>query len=200
MAEGHLMYIAGEQVSAASGATEAVVNPATNERIATVPMGDATDVDRAVAAADEAFDDWAATTPGKRAELLLKLADRLEAHAEEFAQLESHNVGKPIAVARDEVHPVALHDHRHDQQHFHHRHVDARAQARPAAEGEVGMPRPTFRSRRQEALGVEGFRVVPELWVAMGEIGAQEDCRSCRNPEPADLIVIASRGMTHTGG
>jgi len=105
-----------------------------------------------------------------------------------------------LAVARDEVHPVALHDHRHDQQHFHHRHVDARAQARPAAEGEVGMPRPTFRSRRQEALGVEGFRVVPELWVAMGEIGAQEDCRSCRNPEPADLIVIASRGMTHTGG
>src|SRR5689334_19100813 len=103
MAEGHLMYIAGEQVSAASGATEAVVNPATNERIATVPMGDATDVDRAVAAADEAFDDWAATTPGKRAELLLKLADRLETHAEEFAQLESLDVGKPISVARGEV-------------------------------------------------------------------------------------------------
>ncbi|MGV0806588.1 gamma-aminobutyraldehyde dehydrogenase [Mycolicibacterium setense] len=103
MTDGHLMYVAGERVSAASGATEAVINPATGERIATVPRGDAADVDRAVAAAEKAFDGWAASTPGKRAELLLKLADRLESHAEEFAQLESRNVGKPIAVARDEV-------------------------------------------------------------------------------------------------
>src|SRR5690349_17935408 len=92
MADHHLMYVAGEQVAAASGATEAVINPANGEHLATVPLGDATDVDRAVAAAENAFDSWAAVPPGKRAELLLKLADRLEAHAEEFAQLESQNV------------------------------------------------------------------------------------------------------------
>src|SRR5690349_19518630 len=103
MADGQLMYVAGEHVPAASGATEAVFNPANGEQIATVALGDAADVDRAVLAAEMAFDSWAATTPGKRAELLLKLADRLEAHSEEFAQLESQNVGKPIAVAREEI-------------------------------------------------------------------------------------------------
>jgi aminobutyraldehyde dehydrogenase len=103
MADDHLMYIAGEHTAALDGATEPVLNPATGEPIASVPLGRADDVDRAVAAAEAAFDDWAATTPGERAGLLLKLADRLEAHAEEFAQLESRNVGKPISVARDEI-------------------------------------------------------------------------------------------------
>jgi betaine-aldehyde dehydrogenase/aminobutyraldehyde dehydrogenase len=97
------MHVAGEQVAAIDGESEPVINPANGEQIATVPLGRTNDVDRAVAAAEEAFDAWAATTPGQRSELLLKLADRLEDHAEEFAQLESLNVGKPIGVARDEV-------------------------------------------------------------------------------------------------
>ncbi|KAA0078959.1 gamma-aminobutyraldehyde dehydrogenase [Mycolicibacterium sp. P9-64] len=97
------MYVGGEQTAASDGATEPVLNPADGKQIATVPLGTSTDVDRAVAAADRAFDGWASTTPGQRAELLLKLADRLESHAEEFAQLESLNVGKPIAVAREEI-------------------------------------------------------------------------------------------------
>ncbi|WP_319453751.1 MULTISPECIES: gamma-aminobutyraldehyde dehydrogenase [unclassified Mycobacterium] len=103
MTDVHLMYVAGEAVPAIDGATEPVVDPATGEQFATVSRGAAADVDKAVAAAEQAFDAWAATTPGDRAALLLKLADRLEAHAEEFAQLESRNVGKPIGVARDEV-------------------------------------------------------------------------------------------------
>jgi betaine-aldehyde dehydrogenase/aminobutyraldehyde dehydrogenase len=97
------MFVAGAQVAAADGATEQVIDPASGEQIATVALGGAADVDQAVAAAEGAFDGWAATTPGKRAELLLQLADRLEAHAEEFAQLESANVGKPITVAREEI-------------------------------------------------------------------------------------------------
>ncbi|RYF39684.1 MAG: aldehyde dehydrogenase family protein, partial [Comamonadaceae bacterium] len=91
MAKNHLMHIAGEQVSAVSGETEPVINPATAEQIATAPVGGSEDVERAVRAADKAFDAWADTPPNERSELLLKLADRLEQHAEEFAQLESLN-------------------------------------------------------------------------------------------------------------
>jgi 1-pyrroline dehydrogenase len=98
-----LMYVDGEQVAADDGASEPVINPATGAQIATVPLGGAADVQRAVEAAEKAFDGWSATTPGKRAELLLELADRLNNQAEEFAQLESANVGKPITVARDEI-------------------------------------------------------------------------------------------------
>ncbi|HEV7419777.1 MAG TPA: gamma-aminobutyraldehyde dehydrogenase [Mycobacterium sp.] len=103
MTDVQLMFVAGAQVAAADGATEQVIDPASGEQIATVALGGAADVDQAVAAAESAFDGWAATTPGKRAELLLQLADRLEAHAEELAQLESANVGKPITVAREEI-------------------------------------------------------------------------------------------------
>src|SRR5690348_2515384 len=103
MAVSPLMFVDGDQVTAADGATEAVINPATGALIATVPLGSHADVERAVDAADRAFDGWSATTPGQRAELLLRLADRLAENAEEFAELESRNVGKPITVAREEI-------------------------------------------------------------------------------------------------
>ena len=103
MADFQLMHVAGQQVGAADGAVEPVLNPADGAELATVPVGGAADVDRAVEAADAAFDSWSQTSPGHRAGLLLELASRLEAHAEEFAQLESRNVGKPIAVAREEI-------------------------------------------------------------------------------------------------
>jgi aminobutyraldehyde dehydrogenase len=103
MADLQLMHVAGEQIGAADGKSESVLNPADGTEIATVPVAGAADVDRAVAAAEGAFAGWSATTPGQRAELLLELALRLESHAEEFAQLESRNVGKPIAVAREEI-------------------------------------------------------------------------------------------------
>jgi betaine-aldehyde dehydrogenase/aminobutyraldehyde dehydrogenase len=103
MVGSQLMYIDGEQVGGADGATEPVLNPATGAQIAAVPLGGADDVQRAVDAAERAFDTWSATTPSARAALLLQLADRLEDHAEEFAQLESVNVGKPITVAREEI-------------------------------------------------------------------------------------------------
>ncbi len=84
-----------------------VLNPATGKVIAEVPRGTQADVDRAVAAAKQALPDWLETTPGERAELLLKLADALEANAEELAALESANVGKPLSYARDEI-PVCV--------------------------------------------------------------------------------------------
>jgi aminobutyraldehyde dehydrogenase len=97
------MFIGGNKTGAAEGQTEAVINPATGERIAEVARGSARDVDVAVEAAENAFDGWAAVPPNERALLLLRLADRLEEHAEELAQLESLNVGKPIAAAREEI-------------------------------------------------------------------------------------------------
>jgi betaine-aldehyde dehydrogenase len=97
-------YIGGEFVDPAEGKTEEVVNPATGEAIAEAPLSTADDVDRAVAAAREAFDGWAATTPGQRALMLLKLADAIEDRAGELSDLESADAGKPRkAFLEDEI-------------------------------------------------------------------------------------------------
>jgi 1-pyrroline dehydrogenase len=84
-----------------------VLNPSTAEVIAQVPAGTADDVDAAVETAKAALPDWLETTPGERAEVLLKLADMLDANAEELARIESRNVGKPLGYARDEM-PVCV--------------------------------------------------------------------------------------------
>ncbi|HEX7601778.1 MAG TPA: gamma-aminobutyraldehyde dehydrogenase, partial [Polyangiaceae bacterium] len=73
------------------------------ETIADVPRCSAEDVDRAVAAANTALPAWLEATPKERSELLHKLADVLEENAEELAQLESLNVGKPLMASRDEI-------------------------------------------------------------------------------------------------
>lgn len=97
-------FIDGEFVEAAEGEMLAVVNPATGEEIAYATDSGQIDVDRAVAAARRAFPAWAATTPGARGLLLLRLADAIEENADELALLESQDAGKPIeAVKADEV-------------------------------------------------------------------------------------------------
>jgi 1-pyrroline dehydrogenase len=102
----HQNFVGGEWVDAAGGETMEVLNPATGETIAEVPRSSAEDVDRAVQAAKKALPEWLETTPGERSEMLLKLADAVDQHAEELAELESQNVGKPLASARDEM-PVS---------------------------------------------------------------------------------------------
>ena len=97
------ILVGGEWVGAASGETMEVLNPATEEVIAEVPRCDADDVGRAVAAAKKALPEWLETTPAERAEILLKLADLLDEHADELAEIESRNVGKPLGYARDEM-------------------------------------------------------------------------------------------------
>jgi phenylacetaldehyde dehydrogenase len=96
------LLIDGKFVPAASGKTFEVFNPATGTVISQVAEGDAEDVNRAVAAARRAFDGkaWSRTTPSVRGRLLWKLADLIEQHTEEFAQLESIDNGKPVSVAR----------------------------------------------------------------------------------------------------
>jgi 1-pyrroline dehydrogenase len=102
----HKNFVGGKWVDAVDGGTMEVLNPATGETIAEVPRGTQADVDRAVEAAKDALPEWLETTPGERAEALLKLADALEENADELAQLESENVGKPLSYARDEM-PVS---------------------------------------------------------------------------------------------
>src|SRR5947199_4697906 len=94
-------FIGGEWADAASGETMEVINPATGETIADVPSCAAEDVDRAVEAAKQALPAWLDTTPKERSEPLRKLADLLDENAEELAQLESRNVGKPLMAWRD---------------------------------------------------------------------------------------------------
>ncbi len=97
-------FIDGQFADPAEGRTEPVLNPATGEPIAEAPLSTAEDVDRAVAAAKRAFEGWSAKTPGERSLALLKLADAIEEHADELADLEAANAGKPRkAFYEDEI-------------------------------------------------------------------------------------------------
>jgi len=100
-------FVGGGWIDARSGETMEVINPATGEVIAEVPRCDAEDVDRAVEAAKAALPKWLETTPKERSELLHELADVLDENAEELAQIESRNVGKPLMASRDGHLPVA---------------------------------------------------------------------------------------------
>jgi phenylacetaldehyde dehydrogenase len=106
------LLINGKWVEAASGKTFATYNPATGEVLANVAAGDKEDIDRAVKAARAAFETgkWSKISPSERGKLLWKLADLLEKHAEEFAQLESLDNGKPLKIARAADLPLAI-DH-----------------------------------------------------------------------------------------
>ena len=96
------LLINNEWVNSASGKTFPTINPATGEVITQVAEADAADVDRAVRAARKAFDHgpWRKTAAAERGRLLLRLADLIEKHADELAELETLDNGKPVAVAR----------------------------------------------------------------------------------------------------
>jgi betaine-aldehyde dehydrogenase len=95
-------FIGGEFTDPAEGETEDVVNPANGEVIARAPLSTKEDVDRAVAAANKAFEDWRDTTPGERSVLLLKLADAFQERADEITDLETMDAGKPRQAMFDE--------------------------------------------------------------------------------------------------
>jgi phenylacetaldehyde dehydrogenase len=103
------MFIDGHWVDAASGKTFDTPNPATGETLARVAEGDAEDINRAVSAARRAFDSgpWSRMTPSDRGRLIWKIGDLILEHADELAQLESLDNGKPFAVARGADVPLA---------------------------------------------------------------------------------------------
>ncbi len=96
------LLIGGEWVEAVSGKTFEVYDPASGEVLARVAEGDKEDIDRAVRAARQSFESgpWSRMKPSERGRLIWKLADLIEQHTEEFAQLESLDNGKPLRIAR----------------------------------------------------------------------------------------------------
>jgi phenylacetaldehyde dehydrogenase len=95
------MLIGGRWVDAQAGGTLPVINPATEETIATVPAGQAADVNEAVSAAQSALNgSWSKLRPADRERLLFRLADAVEADAQHLAELESLDNGKTAAMAR----------------------------------------------------------------------------------------------------
>ena len=101
-------FVDGEFVVPAEGRTSAVINPSTGEEIAQAPDSTTEDVDRAVKAAQTSFETWGYTTPGERSLMILKLADAIEEHADEIAELESANAGKPLQAVKDDEIPAMV--------------------------------------------------------------------------------------------
>jgi 1-pyrroline dehydrogenase len=98
------MYIGGEWVDSGRGESEPDIDPSTGESVATVQVGTREDADKAVAAAQKAYDEvWFDTPAKERAAMLFKLADAIEADAETMALLEAEDVGKPISVSSADV-------------------------------------------------------------------------------------------------
>jgi len=97
------MFINGEWVDAQSGATFAVTNPATGDKIGEMPDGGAVDADLAIAAADAAFGSWSTTTAYERADILMRAWQLMNDRAGELAQLMTTEQGKPLKAARFEV-------------------------------------------------------------------------------------------------
>jgi betaine-aldehyde dehydrogenase len=100
--------INGKLVDAASGETYDVIDPTTGEAYGHAPMSGAEDVDRAYAAAGQAFEEWGDTTPSERQLALLKIADALEKRADEFVKTESRDTGKPLGLTTSEELPPSI--------------------------------------------------------------------------------------------
>ncbi|HET9656098.1 MAG TPA: gamma-aminobutyraldehyde dehydrogenase [Kineosporiaceae bacterium] len=100
-------FVDGAFVEATSDARSDVIHPATGKVVATAPVSSAADVDAAYAAASRAFETWRDTTPSQRQKILLKLADAVEARADDLVRLEAENTGKPFALtASEEIPPM----------------------------------------------------------------------------------------------
>jgi acyl-CoA reductase-like NAD-dependent aldehyde dehydrogenase len=158
-----------------------VVNPATEEQIVELEAAGIDETDAAVARAKKAFEEWRSVAPTDRGRLLRRVATLVEEHAEELAQIESHNVGKPIAGARAEVGMVG------QVFHFYAGAVDKHyGQTIPVAGG-VDM---TFR----EPLGVVGL-IVPwnfPLNISSWKLGPALACGNTVVLKPAELTPLSA--------
>jgi acyl-CoA reductase-like NAD-dependent aldehyde dehydrogenase len=159
----------------------AVINPATEEPIAELEEGGVEETDAAVARARAAFPSWRRVSPADRARLLRRLATVVEEHAEELAEIESQNVGKPISGARAEVGMVA------QVFHFYAGAVDKHHGETIPVTGGVDM---TFR----EPLGVVGL-IVPwnfPLNIASWKLGPALACGNTTVLKPAELTPLSA--------
>ncbi|MGZ4534831.1 MAG: aldehyde dehydrogenase family protein, partial [Nocardioidaceae bacterium] len=108
MTEQFRNVIGGKTVDAASGETYDIVNPATGQVYAHAPASGPEDIDQAMKAAEQAFEEWGDSTPADRQKALLKIADALESRAAEFVKAESANTGKPLALTESEELPPCV--------------------------------------------------------------------------------------------
>jgi betaine-aldehyde dehydrogenase len=158
-----------------------VLNPATEEPIATLEQAGVPETDAAVARAKAAYPAWRAVSPADRGRLLRRLATLVEEHHEELARIESQNVGKPIAGARGEVGMVA------DVFHFYAGAVDKRHGETIPVAGGIDM---TFR----EPLGVVGL-IVPwnfPLNISSWKLGPALACGNTVVLKPAELTPLSA--------
>jgi betaine-aldehyde dehydrogenase len=158
-----------------------VLNPATEEPIAELEQAGVEEADAAVARARAAYPAWRAVAPADRARLLRRLAALVEEHGEELAQIESRNVGKPIAGARGEVGMVA------QVFHFYAGAIDKHYGDTIPVAGGVGA---TFR----EPLGVVGL-IVPwnfPLNIASWKLGPALACGNTVVLKPAELTPLSA--------
>jgi len=158
-----------------------VINPATEETIATLEEAGVEETDAAVARARAAFPAWRDISPRDRGRLLRRLATLVEEHSEELARIESRNVGKPIAGARGEVGMVA------DVFHFYAGAIDKKYGETIPVAGGVDM---TFR----EPLGVVGL-IVPwnfPLNISSWKLGPALACGNTVVLKPAELTPLSA--------
>ena len=158
-----------------------VLNPATEEAIATLEQAGVDETDAAVRRAREAFPAWRAVSPADRGRLLRRLATLVEEHHEELARIESQNVGKPISGARGEVGMVA------DVFHFYAGAVDKKHGETIPVAGGIDM---TFR----EPLGVVGL-IVPwnfPLNISSWKLGPALACGNTVVLKPAELTPLSA--------
>ncbi len=158
-----------------------VINPATEETIATLEEAGVEETDAAVARARAAFPAWRDISPRDRGRLLRRLATLVEEHTEELARIESQNVGKPIAGARGEVGMVA------DVFHFYAGAIDKKYGETIPVAGGVDM---TFR----EPLGVVGL-IVPwnfPLNISSWKLGPALACGNTVVLKPAELTPLSA--------
>src|SRR5919201_6812693 len=157
-----------------------VINPATEETIATLDSAGVEETDAAVARAKAAFPAWRAVAPGDRGRLLRRVATLVEENGEELARIESENVGKPITGARGEVGMVA------EVFHFYAGAVDKRHGETIPVAGGVDL---TFR----EPLGVVGL-IVPwnfPLNISSWKLGPALACGNTVVLKPAELTTLS---------
>jgi betaine-aldehyde dehydrogenase len=158
-----------------------IVNPATEEPIAELEQAGVEETDAAVARARAAYPGWREVAPADRARLLRRVATLVEEHAEELAQIESRNVGKPIAGARGEVGMVA------QVFHFYAGAVDKHRGATIPVAGGIAA---TFR----EPMGVVGL-IVPwnfPLNIASWKLGPALACGNTVVLKPAELTPLSA--------
>ncbi|HET6172280.1 MAG TPA: gamma-aminobutyraldehyde dehydrogenase [Gaiellales bacterium] len=177
-------FVNGDYVEPTSGRYSDVVNPATGEVYAQAPISGEQDVDRAYAAASDAFAEWRDSTPAERQLALLRFADAIESRADEFVNAEVENTGKPRALtASEEIPPMV------DQIRFF---AGAARVLEGRSAGEYMRGMTSF--IRREPIGVVG-QVTPwnyPLLMATWKIGPALAAGNCIVLKPSDTTPVST--------